>query len=353
MIGDVIMVGGLLNKLIGTQVNTIRQEESIEVDRLKSITVSSDIATVKVLTHELPRVDIQFESYEGGPVLKTEKSEEALMIIAEKERKGSTFFFGTLPKSILQLYVPRDIADNWDIRVTSGKISMKQLIAETFRISATSGVIQATDITAGKMFTDTTSGKIIIDKLRAENLQFLANSGKVEINSSYGDITGKVGSGSVRMAEVKGEELDIRAGSGRVILNEIYMKNATIRANSGTITAEHFWSETTEANVGSGRIELRDIRGAVKGDANSGNINLEMSDNSALDLRTGSGNIHLDYQDFELDTLFDIRTGSGGIQTNIAMNTEQKDRNHLYGKVGNGKNVVRLRTGSGNVSINK
>jgi DUF4097 and DUF4098 domain-containing protein YvlB len=347
------MVGGLLNRLIGSPKNIIKQEESIEVNKVKNIYITSDIVTVKVYTHEFPRVDLQFESYEDGPVLQTEKTEEALMITAKREKKGPTFFFGSLPKCKLQLYVPKDIAESWDIRVTSGEISLEHLIAEELRISTTSGIITMTDITAGKIVTDTTSGKIMMDKLRADKITSLASSGKIEINSSYGDFSGKVGSGSVRVVEVKGEELDVRTGSGKVILNEVYMKNATIRANSGTITAEHLWSETTESSVGSGKIELRDIRGNVKGDANSGNINLMMADNSELDLRTGSGNIHLDYQQIELDTRFDIRTGSGNIQSNIAMNMNERGRNHLNGKVGNGKNEVRIRTGSGNISIIK
>ncbi len=95
------MVSGLLNKLISPK-NTTIQKESFDVHKLNELTISTDIAKVDILTHEHPRVDIQLESYEEGPYLKTNKTEESLTIIAEKEWKGPTFVFGSFPKCIFR-----------------------------------------------------------------------------------------------------------------------------------------------------------------------------------------------------------------------------------------------------------
>lgn len=347
------MVTELLNRLIGISKQVTRQEESFDSQKLKDIIISTDIVSVEVLVHEQPIVEVTLTSYEDGPVLQTEMTENALVITAKKERKGPHFVFGNLPKCHLQILVPEDIADNWDITTSSGGIAASQLTANVFRASATSGKLTLANMTAGKVMADTTSGKIKIEEIKTDKLTFHAGSGKVEVTSSYGDIVGKVGSGNVSLSGAKGEELEVKAGSGKIILNEVYMKNATLRANSGKITSEYFWSESTNVSVGSGIIDMQGMRGSVSGGANSGNISLSLVENADLDLKTGSGKITLIFQQEELNAQFDIKTGSGDIVTDIPMLVEQNNRHHITGKVGTGENHIRLRAGSGNIVMNK
>jgi DUF4097 and DUF4098 domain-containing protein YvlB len=342
---------GILKRLFRIPRETVKLEESFAIQNLNVLTISVDIANVDIMVHQLPKVDVEFESYEGGPGLEVTQTENALTIISKKERKGPRFLFGDLPKCYLKIYVPMDVANNWDIAASSGIIHASNLVADAFRISATSGKINLSTLTAEKVIANTTSGKILLKDMKMEKLKFLANSGKVEIDSAYGDISGQVGSGSVFISGVKGEELDVGAGSGKVVLREVYMKHATIHANSGKIEAENFRVESTIAKVGSGKIDIRDFRGAIKGNANSGNINLSISENSELDLKTGSGNILVEFQEFELNTKFDIKTGSGSITTNLPMSLEQSEKRHFLGKAGNGENLIHLRTDSGNAVL--
>jgi DUF4097 and DUF4098 domain-containing protein YvlB len=347
MQGDVSMGTGLLNRLFGTSRRKTFQEESLNVQKVKELIISVDIAEVTIKTHSLPRVDITFESYEGGPMLEVDQTDETLKIMANKEEKGVTFVWGNLPKCQLNVSLPVDIADTWDIAATSGKITADSIVTGRLWAKATSGVVKLSNITAGHLTANTTSGRLYLNEIKTEKLSFLANSGKAEVFSSYGDIRGQVGSGVMLISGVKGEELDVKAGSGKITLKEVYMKEALVRANSGDIAAENFWVETTNTSVGSGKINIRDFRGSVKGNANSGNINISVSENSNLDLKTGSGNIHVEFQDFELNTSYDIKTGSGDMITNLPMSLEKRGKHHLLGKTGNGDNLIRLRTGSG------
>ena len=258
------MVSGLLNKLIGPKKTTL-QEASFDVHKLIELIISTGIVKVKILTHEHPRVDIVLESYENGPVLKTEKREESLTIIAEKERQSPTFVFGSFPRCHLHIHVPKDIADHWDVTTSSGKIAASQLVAKSFSANANSGTIKLANITADKVKTKATSGEIVLKEIETGKLEFLVNSGEVEVQSSFGDIAGRVGSGDVQISGAKGDELELRAGSGSIILNKVYMKSATLQANSGEIEARHFWTEEANLNVRSGDIDLQEIRGIVKG----------------------------------------------------------------------------------------
>ncbi|WP_042142246.1 DUF4097 family beta strand repeat-containing protein [Paucisalibacillus sp. EB02] len=342
---------GLMKSLFGVSRNTVKHEKSFDIQKVNDLIISVDIADVEVIVHDLPKVDIKFVSYEGGPGLEITETDNDLTIISKKERKGPTFIFGDIPKCYLKIFVPVDLANNWDVTTTSGVINASNLVATSFRMNATSGKINMSNLTSEKMNVTTTSGKIILKELKMGKLKFYANSGVLDIHSAYGDISGQVGSGSVLLSGVKGEELEVKAGSGKVVLKEVYMKSATVRANSGKVEAENFWAKTTIANVGSGKINIRDFRGSIKGNANSGNINISVSENSGVDLKAGSGNIHVEFQEFELNTIFDIKTGSGGIITNLPMRVEEREKHYLLGKAGDGDNLIRLRTGSGRVVL--
>lgn len=344
------MVSGLLNKLISPK-NTTIQKESFDVHKLNELTISTDIAKVDILTHEHPRVDIQLESYEEGPILKTNKTEKSLTIIAEREWKGPTFVFGSFPKCHLQIQVPKDIADHWDISTTSGKISAAQLVGKSFRAKANSGTISLVNITADKMNAHATSGEIIMKEIKTQGLEFMITSGEVKIVSSYGDISGRLRSGDVQISRAKGENLELKATSGSIILKEVYMKNAVLQTTSGEIEARHFWTEKINVSVRSGDINLQEFRGAIIGSANSGDINLAITESSNMNLKAGSGDIRLVLPEQELNARIDIKTGSGEIISNIPINIERRADNRLLGKSKDGENLIHIRTGSGDVEI--
>ncbi|MBC5636856.1 DUF4097 family beta strand repeat protein [Ornithinibacillus sp. BX22] len=345
------MVTDIISRIFGGTKQKVVQEESIAIHKLSDLIISVDSAEVEVIPHESPSVDIKLESFEGGPVLETTKTDDTLLITAKRERQGIVFLWGNVTKCKLQLHIPVDIADNVDITATSGKITLTHLIANTVRIMATSGTVNLAKVTASKLTLNTTSGKIRAKELKTEKLSFVANSGIAEIHSSYGNIHGSVGSGSIRLTEAKGEELELKAGSGKLILREVYMKQATVRSNSGMIEAKSFYGETTNAHVGSGKISFRDFSGALKANAYSGNINLSVSENAGLDLKTGRGNIRVGFQEYELNSVFDIKTGSGSIVTNLPMKIEQREKHHIVGKSGYADNLIRVRTGSGNAEL--
>ncbi|WP_010098284.1 DUF4097 family beta strand repeat-containing protein [Ornithinibacillus scapharcae] len=340
---------GILKGLLNSSRKTIGQERSFEIRKLHDFNLSADIADVGIIVHDQPRIYISFETYENGPVLETIEKEDSFTISAKRESNGPTIVIGNIPKCRLDIYVPSDIATNWDIRVTSGRITAENLLAKTIRVSATSGSIKLSNVITERAELNTKSGKISVNKLNVDMLKFRALSGKVMIRSSYGDINGEVGSGEIAVSEIKGDDLTLSTGSGRINIKEVYYKNVTLEAGSGKISAESFWGEKTNARVGSGVIDFRDFQGSMKGNSYSGNIKISISENSSLDLKTGSGNINVEFQDFDIHSMFDVKTGSGGIVTNLPMQMETQKKHHMVGKVGHGDNLIRLRTGSGKV----
>lgn len=342
---------GIIKDLMSGSRKTIVQEQSFEIQKLNEFNVTADIADISIIVYDQPRIDIKFETYENGPVLETIEEEDSFSINARRKRNGPTIVFGNLPKCRLEIYVSSEIASKWDISVTSGKVTAENLIARLVRVNATSGSINLSNIISEEIELNTTSGKISVSQLKVDRLKFTALSGKVVVHSCYGDICGEVGSGEISVTELKGEELKLSTGSGRIVIKEVYYRNSSLEASSGKISAESFLGEKTNARVGSGVINIRDFQGSIKGNAYSGNINVSISDNYSLDLKTGSGNINVEFQEFDMHSMFDVKTGSGGIATNLPMQVEMHKKHHLVGKVGNGDNLIRLRSGSGKVVL--
>lgn len=340
---------GILARFINRSRETIVQEKSIEVEKLKHLIVSATSVELEIVVHEHPRVDILFKTYEGGPELKTEQTEDSLIIKAKKEGKMTIVMFGNMPKCHLVINVPKEIAEHWDVSTTSGKITTAQILAQTIRLRAVSGSIALSESSAGRLTIHATSGKLKIRDVKVEQLNFDVTSGNVDIASVYGDIEGEVLSGKINIANVKGQNLELKTGSGKIYLQDSYMENVEVSSSSGRIDLQRLHADAVRTIVSSGNIKLTDVHGALKGRASSGNITLNLEDNTTVDLSTGSGNIYVEFKEYELNTAFDIQTSSGNIVTNIPMQIEDRQKGSLRGKAGEGDHLIRLRTTSGKV----
>jgi len=139
------------------------------------------------------------------------------------------------------------------------------------------------------------------------------------------------GSGNIGIA-LTAEAVDARTGSGDI----------NVLGNSGSF----------EAHTGSGDVRVGRVAGPMKASTGSGSIQAAQTAAEAVEMRTGSGDVTLGMAEDAAFTV-DVHTGSGSIRTvhPIVMNGRQ-GRNQLEGTVRGGGPTVRIRTGSGSVSIN-
>jgi lia operon protein LiaG len=91
----------------------------------------------------------------------------------------------------------------------------------------------------------------------------------------------------------------------------------------------------------------------VSADVGSGGLELDLTAPvSDLTVDAGSGGVTLRLpaaQGAELD----IETGSGGIESDFAIQTNRVERNHVRGRIGDGRGRIRIEAGSGTVRLIK
>ena len=102
---------------------------------------------------------------------------------------------------------------------------------------------------------------------------------------------------------------------------------------------------------GSGDVEVKGVSGAAKVSTGSGSITAQGDPKGDWRLRTGSGNVTVD---FPKQASFNVvaRTSSGNIETTHEITIQGKiSPRELQGKVGAGGPVVELSTSSGSIQI--
>jgi lia operon protein LiaG len=196
---------------------------------------------------------------------------------------------------------------------------------------------------AGRVEVANVEGDILIDVAAAEvdvsgtkgNLSLDTGSGKVAVRDATGSLNIDTGSGGVTIDRVKGDVLNIDSGSGGIQATDVDMRDL-------------------EADVGSGGLRFYRTKAAnITVDAGSGGVNLELLSNvESLQVETGSGGATIRLPS-TVGAEVEAETGSGGFTTDFEITTRRVSRNHVAGRIGDGKGRIRLEAGSGSIRLLK
>ena len=134
------------------------------------------------------------------------------------------------------------------------------------------------------------------------------------------------------------------------------VKGGTLHIDSGSGGVEGNDIEVAELNadVGSGGLRLYKVKSpVVTAETGSGGITLEiLSDIQRLSVETGSGGATVRVP-ATLSAEIDAETGSGGFSTDFEVTTRRVGRNHISGRIGDGKGRISIEAGSGSVRLLK
>lgn len=180
-------------------------------------------------------------------------------------------------------------------------------------------------VSAGHLSSEHTRGLLSLD----------AGSGGMTVSDAQGDVTLDAGSGGVTVTGVRGDELGIDAGSGSVRGSDIDVKTLKIDVGSGGLRLDRVKSPRVEVDAGSGRTSL-DLLSVV----------------DRLHIESGSGGVEVRLPSSQGADV-DIETGSGGIDSDFAVQTTRMQRNHIHGKIGDGRGSIKIEAGSGGVRLIK
>jgi hypothetical protein len=176
-------------------------------------------------------------------------------------------------------------------------------------------------------------------------------SGGVTATGVRGALSLETGSGSVTVSDVEGE-LDVDTGSGSVDLTGIRGPSVLVDTGSGTVTASDIESPAVDVDTGSGNIRLERVSSAdVTLDTGSGAVDVELLervDNLMVDTGSGSVTLHLPPG---VGAEIEAETGSGGIDVDVPVQIRSVKRDHLLGRIGDGRGRINIDTGSGSIRL--
>lgn len=156
------------------------------------------------------------------------------------------------------------------------------------------------------------------------------------------------GSGNV-VDEGVGRDAKLETGSGDIHAKGLNGSFA-VKTGSGEISADGTGEGDVKAETGSGNIDIRNVHGAFRGQTGSGDIKATGTPSAPWMLQTGSGNVEIWAGNAPLT--LDASTGSGTFSTDHEMLTRGSlNQHHITGNLNGGGPLVKVQTGSGDISV--
>jgi lia operon protein LiaG len=195
------------------------------------------------------------------------------------------------------------------------------------------GKVSVTNVN-GDLSVNVASAPVTSSGTRGE-LDIDVGSGAVQVSQSRGDLSVDTGSGSVALTDVRGESVSIETGSGDVTASSVNSNQLSVETGSGNIEATALTAPQVSLQTGSGSVAA-DLSGEVW------NVKVE----------TGSGDVTLKMPP-TLGAEVDIETSSGDIETDFEVAVTRHARDHMTGRIGDGRGKIAIETGSGGIKLVK
>jgi lia operon protein LiaG len=186
----------------------------------------------------------------------------------------------------------------------------------------------------GRLYLDAHNAPVTATSTKGE-LSLDVGSGSVNVSGAEGVLSVDTGSGPVEVSRFRGTALSVDTGSGDVTATEVQARELTIDTGSGDIRVSGVSAPTVSLETGSGGVTA-DLRAEI----------------AALTVETGSGNIAVTAPG-SLGAELEIETASGDIETDFPLQVTRHARDHLVGRIGDGKGRIAIETGSGNIRLLK
>jgi len=211
------------------------------------------------------------------------------------------------------------------------------------RVQVPAGREVAIYLAVGKVSVSNVEGRLRVD----------AHSAPITATGAKGELTLDVGSGSVNASGIEGV-LRVDTGSGPVEVSGFRGSELSVDTGSGEVTASGIQADRMMVETGSGDIRVATATAPdVVLETGSGSVTADLRSAPAeLTVETGSGNIAVTAPG-TLGAEVEIETSSGDIETDYPLQVTRHARDHLVGRIGDGKGRISIETGSGDVRLMK
>ncbi|RJX36638.1 hypothetical protein D3P09_26635 [Paenibacillus pinisoli] len=270
----------------------INEQQSIDISDVRNLDISSGSLDVRLVKGTGSEAVVKLEGWASKNYVKNLKlehsKEDGTLKLSLKSDRGIRFGFGFRGVDMI-VELPEKTWNQLDVDLDSGDLIVEQASAESAKLHTSSGDVKASDfkvdssltismnsgdmslhsVSANKMDLATQSGDISVNGYQAERIDFKVGSGDVSFEDGVAELSGKTGSGDIRMnVENITRHTDLRTGSGDVVISLDRNPNSLsvqFKASSGdgVIRKDDFTYDTGsngERNIkgkfGSGDIKL-------------------------------------------------------------------------------------------------
>jgi hypothetical protein len=192
------------------------------------------------------------------------------------------------------------------------------------------------------------SGNLDVEGLR-NALGLSTGSGNIRLDSIGDEVHAETGSGNINAVSLS-RGLNASTGSGSIHAAEV-AGSVKLSTGSGDVTAEMIGEGDADLGTGSGSIKASGIKGGLKASTGSGGLRLSGTPTKPWEADTGSGGLQVQLSgNAGID--LDARADSGDVNVHQTMSsTESVTKHQVRGKMNGGGVLVKLRSGSGDITI--
>lgn len=162
----------------------------------------------------------------------------------------------------------------------------------------------------------------------------------------YSSLVISSNNGYVSVKKLRAADVSVRANNGRVELGDIDSESLNTNVHNGLTSIKNVAAKTVQAKGNNGKITLSNVEGSLEGETHNGSIALETEElDRDIDFKTHNGKITITTEKQPSDVQFNVSVDNGKVDI-----LNKYDRNAV---IGNGKNIIKLATHNGNISVVK
>ncbi len=167
------------------------------------------------------------------------------------------------------------------------------------------------------------------------------------------DVRAHSGDGSIRIERVSGK-IDLRTGDGSIRASDV-SGALSLDTGDGSITVEQA-DGTLQLDTADGSVSVSGNLSAIMLHTGDGSIVYRADSGAKMtepwEITTGDGSVSL-YLPPDFDAELDVHTGDGTIRNELAIERsgDEKERRTLRAKLGDGGQLLRIRTGDGSIRL--
>ena len=152
--------------------------------------------------------------------------------------------------------------------------------------------------------------------------------------------------GLISVEQLSANNVHVKADNGKIELEGIESTAITGDASNGLITMKDIISSTVDVNTSNGKIKFDHVEGDIYGRTNNGAIEFIAEDlDRSIELETDNGKIDVQTNQEPTNVTFDVRVDNGKVRIFGSSNWDTV--------IGNGENVIKLKTDNGAINVTK